>query len=161
MPGGWWIVDPDTKTKISANSYRNLLYTWKSHREGNGLNVNDLEYALNEQICERVDSKLCKDSNVAIQIFAKSNKDLWGPKLWEELHVAAKEEKLTLSWLLRWESQVPSFGCSCRDHWKSIRNSLPFQPTFEWTWKAHNLVNEKVGHPQLSLEDAQKRWGVI
>lgn len=86
-------------------------------------------------------------------------------ELWKELHVNALNYKGNndSAYLLRFKKRIPRYttGCSCKEFWVQWTRANP--PTygsnneyFEWTVRAHNAVNEKLGKPALSVEDALK-----
>ena len=43
----------------------------------------------------------------------------------------------------------------------TLRNSESFQRYFEWTVAQHNLVNARLGKPQLSVADAHRIWSAV
>jgi hypothetical protein len=83
-----------------------------------------------------------------------------GPQKWKEIHSYAGNDP---SWLELWELTLPSFGCGCRDGYKDfkMRNPPDFstpETFWNWGWYLHNWVNEKLGKPLLSHEEARKLW---
>jgi hypothetical protein len=90
--------------------------------------------------------------------------------LWRELHSRAlnydPKNGSDLIWLQKWSSKIPRFttGCSCNEHWIKWYRSNPPNFTsvdkyFEWTVKAHNDVNVRIGKPTISIEDAKLIYG--
>ena len=79
-----------------------------------------------------------------------------GPKLWAELHTA---ERPSLEWFNAWLSRVPLY-CDCVDHFRDVlaANPIRLDDFFAWSVEVHNAVNEYLGKPILSLEDALQRW---
>lgn len=76
--------------------------------------------------------------------------------LWRELHTQANP---TPDWFDRWLRRVPQFGCSCREHFRAVVRKYPpdFSSRgafFAWSVDAHNVVNQRLGKPSISLEDA-------
>ena len=75
-------------------------------------------------------------------------------QLWNELHREVRTPDQYEAWLAR----IPSFGCSCRNHWKAIAGT----PTPEqiadpwWGFEKHNEVNAKLNKPILSRQEAAK-----
>lgn len=61
-----------------------------------------------------------------------------------------------------WANKIPNFegGCRCRSFYNNWRRLNPptFKNYFEWTVKLHNAVNRKLNKPEITLEDAIKRW---
>lgn len=85
--------------------------------------------------------------------------------LWDQLHLRALHHRGgdDTDFLRGFARKIPNYGggCFCREHWKIfvLANPPPFDPPlyFEWTVKAHNYINEKLGKPIVSVEDARKR----
>jgi hypothetical protein len=89
------------------------------------------------------------------------------PELWRELHVRALtfEGEDDGVFLRRWSDKVPRFGggCRCSSFWIRWMKFNPpvFHPSekyFEWTVNGHNAVNQKLGKPQLSVDEARKLY---
>jgi hypothetical protein len=89
--------------------------------------------------------------------------------LWSELHSYAPAEwsKVdTAKWLDEWIARIPSFGCSCKGTFRDLLTLPGNMPNlesaaefFEWTVRIHNAVNQKLGKPNLALQEAEKHWG--
>ena len=83
-------------------------------------------------------------------------------ELWKELHVRALNFKGEddSPYLISFRSRIPRFttGCSCKEFWIVwIRQNPPtFDKYFEWTVKAHNAVNAKLGKPTYTVEEARE-----
>lgn len=84
---------------------------------------------------------------------------------WRQLHAYAVEhwddwdEDAARKWLIEWEATIPRYGCACRKHWRGIKRDLPpvFRSAkcfFQWSVAAHNAVNESLGKPIMSQEQA-------
>lgn len=85
-------------------------------------------------------------------------------KLWEELHTLQwKSYEETKEWFKHWCIRLP---CGeCKAHWlkliaefspdEAFKNSDDY---FKWTVDAHNKVNERLGKPIISLEEAKRLW---
>ncbi len=63
----------------------------------------------------------------------------------------------------QWEKQIPDLGCECKRGYAKIRET--WQPDFSSREaffasgvELHNLVNAKLGKPEMTLEDARKQW---
>jgi hypothetical protein len=61
-----------------------------------------------------------------------------------------------------WQHTIPNM-CDCRNEFKTIVADFP--PDFScpdafwrWGWFIHNAVNEKLGKPLISLEEATQLW---
>ena len=88
-------------------------------------------------------------------------------ELWKELHVKGLKNKgeNEKTFLATFASRIPRFttGCKCREFWSNWIRVHP--PTygekgefFEWTVKAHNAVNTKLGKTTISVEEAKKLY---
>lgn len=83
-----------------------------------------------------------------------------GPKLWKRLHLRALNfhGHEDFDWLAEFSSGIP---CSvCRGAWLGLvfKNPPDFENFFEWTVKLHNLVNVKLGKPEVSFEEARSLY---
>ena len=83
--------------------------------------------------------------------------------LWKELHVNALQYKGTDDsiFLQRFKKKIPKYttGCSCREFWATWTRANPptYGPNneyFDWTVKAHNAANVKLGKQEITFEDA-------
>ena len=87
-----------------------------------------------------------------------------GPKLWAELHrhALAHSGGDDSAWLAAFEQRILG-ACWCRREWKRDLEALPpdFARYFEWTVAQHNLVNARLGKPQLSVADAHRIWSAV
>ncbi len=82
-----------------------------------------------------------------------------GRDLWKELFTSID----TLEQLANWESRIPSFECNCKRFYLSWKaNNQPVevngQIPFEWKWSLKSAVNQKLGHADLTLEEARDYW---
>lgn len=98
--------------------------------------------------------------------------EIWGPMFWSTLHItslaypddptyaekrAAKEFFNALAHLL---------PCPvCRNHFSEILQKSPVEnwvdnrkSLTEWTWSAHNQVNQKLGKPEITMTEFYKRY---
>jgi hypothetical protein len=80
-----------------------------------------------------------------------------GRDLWTELHTS-----VTLETLAEWENRIPSFSCGCRKFYKEWKayNQPRKDNFFAWTVELHNAVNEKLGKPKITLDEARRIWMV-
>lgn len=82
--------------------------------------------------------------------------------LWKELHTYKFENEAdALKWFNSWFKRVPC--AMCRMHFKDILRILPVDYSnkkafFEWSVKAHNMVNKRLSKPEISLEEAILLW---
>lgn len=66
--------------------------------------------------------------------------------------------------LREWERTIPAYGCKCKAFYKEWAKQDPpkFDASgrvdFAWKWKLKSAVNQKLGHANLSLEDAKAFW---
>jgi hypothetical protein len=105
-----------------------------------------------------------KRQNITIQApdAAERNKEAIaeaGRKAWSLLH---RYQGCDPVFLEAWQAWIPR-GCSCKEDFGKVIADYP--PDFSspeafwnWGWFLHNWVNEKLGKPIVSLEDARKLW---
>lgn len=87
-------------------------------------------------------------------------------ELWKELHLRALNfnGKDDVEFLKGFARRIPRFttGCSCKEHWKLFVQTNPpkFGPEeyFNWTVDAHNFINQKVGKPTFTKEQAREYY---
>ena len=65
-------------------------------------------------------------------------------------------------WLELWVYFIPQ-RCECKDGFQKILEQLPPdfsspQSFFAWGVALHNVVNEKLGKPQITIEEAYSIW---
>lgn len=83
-----------------------------------------------------------------------------GRKCWHALFT----EVHTLADLEKWESTIPKFGCDCTSFYKEWKASNPVTPDFTdevdfaWKYRLKKAVNEKLGHKNISFEEAKRQW---
>lgn len=88
---------------------------------------------------------------------------IWGPHIWRWMHLVAgatyQNEKHAAALLLHVGSKV--LPCdTCRQHFAAMaRHHNPPEPMRLpiWMWHMHNLVNRRLGKPEISLGEAQSR----
>lgn len=83
--------------------------------------------------------------------------------LWKELHERALsfKGKNDIAYLTNFALKIPRYtpGCACREHWKIVISQNPPKyedKYFEWTVLVHNKINEKIGKPTYTVEEARK-----
>jgi hypothetical protein len=86
-----------------------------------------------------------------------------GRKAWIKLHSCTVSIKELQGWFLEWENMIPKHGCSCKNDYMKLKNTLP--PDFSseynffvWGVKFHNLVNQKLGKEEYTIDQAIKEW---
>lgn len=87
----------------------------------------------------------------------------WGPAKWAELHRWAMKGDLPTA--SRWlDSFAASLPCGeCKQHWLNlVRDNPPDfgsnEALFDFTVGLHNMVNISLGKPQMTLDEAARRW---
>ena len=79
---------------------------------------------------------------------------------WSKLHLYRGSDR---TWFNEWKAGIPSVGCGCQKGFADIEAELPaifdddvafFERGIEW----HNAVNEKLGYPTISMEQAYTLW---
>ena len=79
-----------------------------------------------------------------------------GRKCWDSLFSGV----FTEADLVAWEKTIPKFGCDCESFYHSWRASNPVEyykhgcVEFDWKYRLKKAVNEKLGHANVSIEDA-------
>ena len=85
-------------------------------------------------------------------------------ELWKELHKHALNYVGSddTEYLRVFSNKIPRYvpGCACREHWRIwIRSNPPKFGNngeyFEWTVLAHNVVNQRLKKPVLTVEEAK------
>lgn len=82
----------------------------------------------------------------------------WGPHFWSTLHIAclACQDYKALAEFV--EGYVYIIPClSCRQHFEQVLVENPVPETgdfFQWSVDVHNIVNKRLGKPEISYDDA-------
>lgn len=95
-----------------------------------------------------------------------------GNKAWSAIHSryasdGAWDEQQERQWYEdEWLPMIPSYGCSCKEEWKKLTEQYPIdfstrENAFRSLWELHNKVNEKLGKPTITLEQAKDQWNVL
>jgi hypothetical protein len=85
----------------------------------------------------------------------------FGPYFWGAFHLAclAAVDKAALKTFIEtYQMILPCFGCSLHFSKLLAENPLPDIDQFRWSVDIHNLVNERLGKPIVSYEDALAHW---
>jgi hypothetical protein len=82
-----------------------------------------------------------------------------GQFAWTKLH---SYKGCDPQWFELWTYLIPS-RCDCRDGFQHILKDLPPdfsspEAFFVWGVKLHNIVNVKLGKPEITLEEAYSIW---
>lgn len=82
----------------------------------------------------------------------------WGPHFWMTLHVAClgcQDHKALVEFVEGYVYIIPCL--SCRQHFEQVLVENPVPETgdfFQWSVDVHNIVNKRLGKPEVSYEDA-------
>lgn len=105
-----------------------------------------------------------------------SETKVWGPKLWESLHIMAarapevldEDTKMAFRDLLH---ALPfTLACTqCAEHFDKMLDDHPiFDEILEtrislskYLFDRHNMVNERLGQPVFTVEDFKEKYGII
>lgn len=103
-----------------------------------------------------------------------NNNNLWGPRAWEKFHITALDYPQDPCHLTRKEFYdfytsyfFNYIHCeTCSKEYRRIINQYPPdlsspRSLFRWTVMVHNMVNSKVGKPQVTLVKAWNLWKQI
>ena len=88
--------------------------------------------------------------------------EIWGPNLWGTLHLLCLAGTATSEFILAFAEVIPCPRCA--DHFKELINEVPFpsgaEPLelFKWSVSIHNMVNERIGKPIVSVTEAFDTW---
>ena len=85
----------------------------------------------------------------------------FGPYFWGAFHLAclaAIDKEALKTFIETYQMVLPCFWC--RIHFSQLlaENPLPDVDQFRWSVNIHNKVNESIGKPVVSYEDALKHW---
>lgn len=88
--------------------------------------------------------------------------NIWGPNLWGTLHLLCLTGTITPNFVQEFTSAIPCSMCS--GHFSQLVSENPLPETqdpsvlFEWSVLLHNKVNEKLGKPIISVDQAMRHW---
>ena len=85
----------------------------------------------------------------------------WGSHLWAFVHTICAHPQHDIVDLLKQVTRI--IPCPlCRFTWQEHVDQLgphsSFEGMFEWSVWIHNLINQKLNKPMMTLEDATERW---
>lgn len=85
----------------------------------------------------------------------------FGPYFWGAFHLAclaAIDIESLKTFIESYQMVLPCLGC--RLHFSQLLAENPFPDTdhFKWSVDIHNKVNERIGKPVMSYEDAFVHW---
>jgi hypothetical protein len=82
----------------------------------------------------------------------------WGPHFWMTLHIAClacQDYKALAEFVEGYMYIIPCM--SCRQHFEQVLVENPVPETgdfFQWSVDVHNIVNNRLGKPEFSYEEA-------
>jgi hypothetical protein len=82
----------------------------------------------------------------------------WGPHFWMTLHIAClgcQDAKVLADFVEGYKEIIPCL--SCREHFEQVlvENPVPeADDLFKWSVNVHNIVNKRLGKPEVSHEAA-------
>lgn len=88
--------------------------------------------------------------------------EIWGPNLWGTIHLLCLAGTATTEFIYAFAEVIPCPRCA--SHFKELINEVPFpngaEPLelFKWSVSIHNMVNERIGKPIVSVNDAIAIW---
>ena len=85
----------------------------------------------------------------------------FGPYFWGAFHLAclaAIDKEALKTFIETYQMVLPCFGC--RVHFSQLlaEHPIPDSDQFRWSVDIHNIVNERLGKPIVTYEDALKHW---
>jgi len=87
-----------------------------------------------------------------------------GSRYWAELHLfGLRNPSLCFEndfWFRQWMLSLPFDGCPCEQHLKDFLRNNPtdWSDFFAWSVRLHNSVNDRIGRPTISVENARIVW---
>ena len=85
----------------------------------------------------------------------------FGPYFWGAFHLAclaAVDKEALKTFIETYQMILPCFWC--RLHFSQLLAEYPIPDTdqFKWSVDIHNMVNEKLGKPIVTLDEAYAHW---
>jgi hypothetical protein len=86
----------------------------------------------------------------------------WGPYFWGVIHLGCLTGSMKPEFIAMYPSVIPCGMCG--QHFAELLAEYPFPDSqdpvvmFEWSVNAHNKVNEKIGKPIITAEEAFNIW---
>lgn len=87
-----------------------------------------------------------------------------GSRYWAELHLFGLRNPSLCAennfWFKQWMLSLPFDGCPCEQHLKDFLRNNPtdWSDFFAWSVRLHNSVNDRIGRPTISVENARIVW---
>lgn len=101
--------------------------------------------------------KLKNEKTTSVQkIYSDQDVIIAGRTSWKTLFT----QVFNLLQLEEWEKTIPKYGCDCSNFYEKYKKMYPPPENigFTWKWKLKNAVNQKLGQPLLSIEEAKAFW---
>lgn len=107
----------------------------------------------------QIDSDLRKSKQIRSRDL-QQRKEEKGRQLWRELH---QHQSCDYEWYQAWREQLVKSKCNCGSHFRELEKKQPLcfdspQAFFESSIAMHNAVNDRLGKPQVSLDEAYMLW---
>jgi hypothetical protein len=86
----------------------------------------------------------------------------WGPYFWGVIHLGCLAGSITPEFISMYPSVLPCGACG--QHFAEVLMEVPFPDSqdplilFQWSVRAHNMVNARIGKPILTVEEALATW---
>lgn len=139
------------KTKHLVSLCQTRLEFWQAWEDGRGPG----------QLWDKSDKDSISNRDA---VRAKINLELaeQGRKCWKSLFT----EVFTFDDLKDWEATIPKFGCNCESFYKAWKSDFPPEKllnqsgsiSFEWKYYLKKAVNQKLGHKNISIDEARQQW---
>ena len=119
--------------------------------------LNAEEFANLCNAAKKTDSKTFTETESILPVFDwKSGLTQRQRNHWRKLHTT----RFTAEQLELWIQSIPGCSTCQRDFRKLLESNPPrFDDWFKWTWEVHNVVNRKLGKPEIAWEEACLLWG--
>lgn len=85
----------------------------------------------------------------------------FGPYFWGAFHLAclaAIDKEALKTFIETYQMVLPCFGCRLHFSQLLAEKPIPDVDQFRWSVDIHNIVNERLGKPTVTYEDALKHW---
>lgn len=174
-PGRFHYRQRETDQTFEAGTLPQLADKVRAHRNTHSIPIGtDFLEEIQDYMCKGMPDMHvhCVDpKNPGSPHVAASRTTGWkatkGPQMWAELHRYALTQKPTqgqrAAWLVNFASKIDCGECA--REWKRLNIDTPLAKNakpnefFEWTVTVHNKVNQRLGKPVISMQDAKNIWG--
>jgi len=79
--------------------------------------------------------------------------------MWGTLHILCLTGTITPEFVQEFANVIPCPACAM--HFRDLLEAYPFEnatDTFEWSVLVHNQVNDRLGKPIFTVEQARAKW---